>query len=407
MVTKRLLSIFIVLSISLTLFAQKDFKPGYLITNLQDTIYGQISLSSSSSNNRKCVFLSEGEAETIYSPFEIYGYRIDDLKFYVSKEIEINDKKEKVFLEYLVNGIVNLYYFNELSIDYYFIEKDNELHPLTNNEIVTANEFGDEYARNSNQYIGALAYYFKDSPELKAEIGATKFTHKSIISITKDYHNSVCSEYECVEYVKETKRSLVIEPSIGIAFSRLSFRGSDGIATDLAPTFGIDFTIKSTQSHYSIDLSIGLSLKKDEFEGNFAVPNIRGRKEDYRVNIEQTVLKIPLQGTYSFNVNKFQPILMGAFVNGFMLNPTYEARGLSILYDGTEIVHSLVDNKPITYHFGFMIGTGVRYYLKNERFVQLSMKYDYLTAASASGYFFEPMRVGSFGVSISYSLLVN
>jgi len=62
--------------------------------------------------------------------------------------------------------------------------------PLTNDEV----EFyagSNKYVKNSNSYIGQLKATFKDSRLLQNEIEKAAFTPKSLIRITKQYHEEV------------------------------------------------------------------------------------------------------------------------------------------------------------------------------------------------------------------------
>lgn len=74
------------------LYAQNNYRPGFIITVQKDTIYGEIDYRTDKMNAKRCVFQSQGnDTEPVtYHPFEILGYRFtDDGKYYVSKNIEL------------------------------------------------------------------------------------------------------------------------------------------------------------------------------------------------------------------------------------------------------------------------------------------------------------------------------
>jgi len=66
--------------------AQSNFKPGYLITNDNDTVYGFVDYRTDQMNAEMCRFRQANDDKTqIYSPEQINGYRfIEEGKFYVS-----------------------------------------------------------------------------------------------------------------------------------------------------------------------------------------------------------------------------------------------------------------------------------------------------------------------------------
>ena len=117
--------------------AQRDYRKGYIITNRQDTIYGWIDYRGDIRNSKVCSFKkTENDQATEYSPSDILAYRFIDSKFYVSKNVGTADAPNQVFLEYLVNGLANLYYFrDENSNDHYYIENDGRFIELSRPEI--------------------------------------------------------------------------------------------------------------------------------------------------------------------------------------------------------------------------------------------------------------------------------
>jgi hypothetical protein len=177
----------ILLSIS-TLFmcnyvnAQNDYRSGYIITLMNDTIYGIINLKSNNQNSKSCEFKNSPEANVrLFSPDDILAYRIEESKYYVSKNIQTDSILKKVFLEFLIDGIVDLYYYKESQNETFFLEKDNILYQLNNDkkEIYKKDIL---YVTNSKQYIGVLNYAFQDSPEVSKQIKGTDFDYKSLLS---------------------------------------------------------------------------------------------------------------------------------------------------------------------------------------------------------------------------------
>jgi hypothetical protein len=208
---KYLILSLVLLQPLLVISGQKFFKPGYVVTNRNDTIRGLVSLQTKSDYSKMCSYMdSEKKEKKIYTPEEISSYCIENKMLFQSKEIEINKVKTRVFLEYLVNGIADLYYLYQPDGDIYFITKDTVLIPLTNRpKSVTVNEdvIGmrpdiKTYEGESNQYKGVLRYLFQDSPEVVKEIEGTAFNHKSLIKITKNYHNSISKDKKCIVYSK-------------------------------------------------------------------------------------------------------------------------------------------------------------------------------------------------------------
>ena len=122
---KRLLLMSVILLISFPIFSQMNYKPGFIITLEGDSILGEIENRGSIKNSVICTFKQEESEKWIdYGPSEISAYGFKNGKFYVSRDIELNGDTLNVFLEYLIDGIVDAYFYRDENEDYYFVEKE-------------------------------------------------------------------------------------------------------------------------------------------------------------------------------------------------------------------------------------------------------------------------------------------
>lgn len=202
---KHLATIGIVLFFSIfQIKAQSDFRNGYIVKNNNDTVYGLINYKGNKANAKKCIFKEEINSEKqTYSPEELTSYRFIDSKYYISKNINIGNKSEKLFLEYLINGKVDIYYFRDESGEHYLADKDSSnLYELRDNdkEIIINNT---KYIQESKEYIGILKVLFKESPLISNRAENVSLNHKSLINIARDYHNDVCNDEMCLVYEKK------------------------------------------------------------------------------------------------------------------------------------------------------------------------------------------------------------
>jgi hypothetical protein len=183
---------------------KSTYFPGYIITSENDTLKGFIEKRSDKKNARKCNFrtnMDSGIQE--YSPSELKEYKFDGDKYYVSKNFNLRRKEVNLFLELLVGGAADLYFFNEDNItDHYYIQKaDGKFYELTDNDKLVESE-GKFYSHNYKKYIGILKVAFKDCPLIFPEIDQMTLDRKSLIDITKKYHVCTGSTKKCVVYSK-------------------------------------------------------------------------------------------------------------------------------------------------------------------------------------------------------------
>ena len=203
-------------------YAQKDFRAGYIIKCTSDTLFGEIDYRGDLLMGERCLFrLNEKEKETIFSPNEILGYRFNDSKYFVSKEV--NGKN--VFLEFLIKGQIDIYYLRDSNGDHYFLGKEgseiNEI-PYEEREIYSKNT---SYQYKSTQHIGFLYFYMQDAPGFQSRIAQIgKPEHANLIKLAEDYHNKVCKDGGCIIY---EKRLPLLKFDMEIAGGIVDFINSD------------------------------------------------------------------------------------------------------------------------------------------------------------------------------------
>ena len=166
--------------------AQKYFQPGFVILNTGDTIHGEIDIKSEAKMKEACSFrLSEESKTTTYSPREIQAFRLLDGTFFVSRKI---DEKRHYFLEYLVDGILDVYYYTDGGrSEHYFLEKEGmplrEI--LFEKKIVQKN--GKVYQQASTRHYGLIKSYVADNPQIAKEVESIQRpTHKNLIQLAKN-----------------------------------------------------------------------------------------------------------------------------------------------------------------------------------------------------------------------------
>jgi len=197
----RIFFTFLFLSIYLTsTFAQSNFRRGFIITNEGDTVSGWIDFGTDAQNMHICNFRETemGTTRTFF-PGQIFGYRFyEEGKFYVSREIVINDEPRTVFLEFLLQGNMNLFYYIDVSqhkqTEYYFFENQSgRMIALTKrpDEIIST-AGGITRVNRDFRYRGVIRYLFNEHESIAQQADKVEFNHQSMIDIARQYHNLTC-----------------------------------------------------------------------------------------------------------------------------------------------------------------------------------------------------------------------
>lgn len=279
------MKIFRLISITFLLFtgivnAQTDFRPGYIISNDGDTLYGEIDYRGDIFMSRSCVFKESSRVILEYSPDEIVAFRFIDSKYYVSREID----GKMIFLEYLIKGKISVYYFRNGRGNNYFLEKeDMPLVKLPYEEFIRRKD-DFNYLYKSRTHVGILNYYLQDAPSLKSDIEKIKKPgHNSLIRVAKEYQDVVCKDEKCIIFEKQLPPvKFSFEPFLGT----LQYVKIPGFVTE----FGFMAYLWLPRLNEKIFFKTGLVNHKINY--NFNTMN---------------VIKIPLQLMYIYRAVNMQP----------------------------------------------------------------------------------------------------
>lgn len=275
---KYLLLISLIFSTSL-LIAQTEFRPGFIITTTNDTIYGEIDFRRDKFMAEQCRFKNGNGEITSFSPEDLSGYRILESKFFVTRTI--NGRKE--FLEYLINGQINIYYKYDSTGTHYYLEKAGlgivEI-PYREQYV---NKNGLVYLKKSKDHIGLLNYYMMDAPELQSRISKIDAPeHSNLINLAEDYHNKVCKDQECIIYEKQMhsfKLDIELQGGINNIFGKgpvYQYYKDHNISTSYSQATGLIFHISSPQLSEKYTLRTGVQYSRyfdlnQDYSGTYGI----------------------------------------------------------------------------------------------------------------------------------------
>ncbi|NQU85341.1 MAG: hypothetical protein HQ541_06230 [Mariniphaga sp.] len=245
--------------------AQTDFRKGYIITTERDTIQGLIDYQSEIKNCKICVFKNDMDTQPLsLSPEDILAYRYNNEKLYVRKEINNDSITKLVFIEFIVNGIIDLFFYADISGSFYFIEEGNgtlNYLKIENKIASNLNNKNKNYYFNFKEYIGILKIVFKDNPELYPLIEHTKLNHQSLVKLLNKYHNINRSKENYELYVKKIQ---IVKIGLSLFTSLNSnkinvYEGKFDVPyeKEYYPTFGItaDVMFPKFSNNFSLQLS--------------------------------------------------------------------------------------------------------------------------------------------------------
>ena len=383
LIIKKGVSILILLFVYIgSIQAQRDYRKGYIITNMNDTIHGWIDYRGDIRNARICSFReTETGQATDYSPWDISAYRFIDSKFYVSKNIGAADAPNQIFLEYLVNGMANLYYYREDNVnEYYYIEKDGHFHELKIDEI-EVDVRGSTRTMPIHSYVGVLQAAL-GVWEMREDIEKAKLEHWSLIDIARDYHNYTCTDgSECIIYVKRKPlMALKVGPVVGVNLATLKM-------TRNWYMIGLE-TGKLAKDHYKFDpltnftlgVNLNLSMPRTSEKLSMQMQALYAKYHFFHtykrgststeLHINSNALQMGLNFKYEYPRGKLRPTLAAG--GAMMLLPDASFKKHTEYSYGRP---SIEEKDFKTTYVGFEVIPGVHYYLANEWIIFVQAQY--------------------------------
>ena len=396
---KKFLKVLLILfycSVNLKAGSKDDFKQGYIITLKGDTTKGFLQVQDARNASEKCVFKpnSDGKTSTFY-PNEILGYRYLDSKYYISKEISVDSLTKKVvFLEFLIKGAASIYYYASDDKEHYYIEKLPEgFIELTEKERTSVvNEHS--YIRPL-KYKGKLSYIMQDCPNITNEIQNTSLSHKSLIKLTKDYHEKVCKSANCIIYERQNN-STKVKFGILAGFYQNKYNFDNLLISNFGNCFQIGAGIKVSNFLFSnehFSLNANFLFEKDSKTYTLNVQDLNSYyslvykntitylgdfKNGVQADLSIIDLKIPVSINYNFNIAPKTIYTIGVGISNKIIlsqNSDYEIMDLTKSY-----------KLSVTPLIGGIITTGIEGNWLGKHSVFLNATYEYLFSYKSENY---------------------
>ena len=367
-------------------YSQNDWKSGYIIKNSGDTVFGLIDTRDSKSNSIHCYFRKDALSETKhYGPAELSGYRFTDGKFFVSKNIAREDSIQKLFLEFLIEGKVNVFHYQNDS-SHFFLEKDGKLYNLKNTTIIKDIR-GTKYYIDKKEYLEVMDSLLKDA-NIQPLIDRSRLESTSLIKLAKNYHEQVCTDEQCIIYEKKIKPIQVIAGiHIGESINRFNFGNEFVSDYRLSSYIGCRFEFENVIS-YAENLSFVVDFNVQKFSTyNFKEKNklttisydgvlytiyddtyAQGQK-NIDIDLKSVVLNFPVVVNYTFSKGKVRPYIGLGFSNTVVLSQNKD-----FIYN--TFYHEFNQSMP-TYSMGFVGRVGCKYILKNHHALYADLNIDY------------------------------
>jgi len=323
---KKIFSLTLLALISLlTIHAQNNYIPGYIITNNKDTINGLIECGPDSQNSKSCHFKSAmTDSLQSFLPDQIAGYQFTTKvkNTYVSKSVTINGTYKTSFLESLVQGKISLYCLEDKSDEkttplYFFENENGETNYITKDpDQVTLLKNGYTRKQLDNKYKGTLHFIFRDCEMMGEKAHNTEYKKEELIGLTKEYNKKAgTSKDKSIEFKYEhlikLDYSVYVEKEILAATQQIY--GYYGKFKSLTPAIGIQTNLSIPRCVKSLSIQADLSMRKNS--------SLFGNDSQTFWRPNYYLLSLGLGTKYTYQKGIIRPSIEAGIRNMYPTNP--------------------------------------------------------------------------------------
>lgn len=385
---KQIYFVFLFTLFTAQAFAQKDFRPGYIVQQ-GDTLKGLVDYRGNTRSAKLTTFKRSPEAaEQEYAPADISGYGFPaENKYFESKTVPASDTHpvQELFVNVLIKGKANIYtHRDSFHKDHYYLSKDDgELTELTQKEYTRIDPVTRKKHKVVEQtYLSTLAAAFYDCQEpYEVQLKSVKLTASSLVAIAKRYNQCAAPEQTLIQETK-SKTSITVGPVLGFTYSTLTFRGSSYLSeisfnNELPLSAGVAFNIAVPNLSEKLTVQIDALLVAAKFEGSIEQDPTYGRSNYYQTNFDMLYFKLPLQLRYTYPRGRLRPFVNGGLLLGYILKDTNKTHRETYMgstsYTETKPAIPPSHVRPLMQ--GLTAGTGIHIPLQGKR-ITLEARYE-------------------------------
>ena len=301
--------------------SQNDFIKAYIINNTNDTLQGQIYYTGDLNLTLNCKFKPNNSDNLIaYQPGDIKGFYMDKNKFFVSREVNLDNNTKHFFLEMLIKGEICILKLNTALKTRYFIEslKDGLTEIPYNENLIYEND--KIYLSSSKKHYGILTHYTTKVPNLSRIIhNIHEPTEKKLINLIENYHRLLHPNKEHTTFGrKKAEIDAYIELNGGVPLYNSSLKTSLNY-----PLYGSLIHVSTSNLNKKLYLKTGFIL----YHSNNYNTDIGNNK--YKLKIPVQVEYLPRKGRIkprlAYGFNFYEPLPNITAFNVGMITKIYRS----------------------------------------------------------------------------------
>ncbi|MCB8995200.1 MAG: PorT family protein [Bacteroidales bacterium] len=319
--------------------------------------------------NAKFCHYKQGQKIILYSPAEIKEYGIKNGPVYVSLEIPVNGKFEKVFLQKVVDGKVNLYQYTSINSTRFFVDSGQE-------DLVEISKMPE--GASSGDYKSKLAELYSDCPSAKVFAKRTSFNLTSLSRSVTRYNEYGIKSYPYLSYgpvvgfngtklffespVKSYDRLLTLPDKSKIPLNMVNYKMESGIAA------GIFINKPFWDSKFSLQTEIIYTSASFSYYDKI---------DDKRLSFDakMTSMNIPVMARYSFDTGSLKPFLDAGICYSHNFSNTNKFVDITVDTNEKTLAASYSYDHLSSNLIGYCFGGGIKMDMNSGHYVFLELRH--------------------------------
>jgi hypothetical protein len=282
---------------------------------------------------------------------------------------------------------------------HYFAEKDHTFREISDDEVPFEDREGNKGLRRTNQFKGVLRFYFLDCPQVQQKVNEADLNKKTLVKLSKQYHEYVCKDQQCIIYEKSFPKNIIgFGFDFSYGFKKVNLHMANFISmqavSDYEYALNVSaFTNLNENKTTFFQVSLGYSQFRSTRLTDYSLQNLNIIPDKFEY--EYSLLRISPALKHKVKYGKFCPYLaLGAPVGIFL-----EDKGTlqSTRNQKLEFTRGgFYDQKEDEFIFGLTVELGAEYsFTGNRNSVFLSFFYERLQT-------YLQLRNNNFGIKTGF-----
>jgi len=382
--------------ISQLAFSQKNYIPGYVITNNNDTLLGFVDYRNWQYNPDMIRFkTSLDDSPVSFSPSDIAEFKVEG-EIYVSgiinteisprnsnrlnKYPQLNIKADTTFLQTLVSGNKSLYSYKNFDTgENFYIKQDSGFDLLIYKRYIEQRD-GQSVITENRKYLNQLTLYLSDCETINSKLNNTSYEKNSLIKLFQYYYKNSPSGVSFQRDMEKIRTEIgflagVSSTSLEFKSNSYAFLVEAGFNTSVNFSSGIflDLILPRMQGKWSINNEVLFSTYN--VKGSYNGYDNENNYWETTTEISYSYLKINNMLRFKYPAGPLFLFLNGGISNGFAVSEN----DLTKLYTTDSVEEEFTLDDPRKYEQAYILGAGLK-------FNKLSLEFRYEKGNGMSTY---------------------